>query len=238
MIRECSDKEYIAKITDYIIEGTVEKAESKWNEEKTSIFTYTDLKIKKYVKGNPFTENKLQIITSGGTVGKISQGIEDQPIFHQGKKVRIYFEKTNGEFSIVCGAMGGVEEIEISAQIANPASVYCAEQNGKLEIRKDKEDNEYGVCIFPNGGECEEWTFYRNECVSWDETIKILNSGQMARIRQVSDLEEVKLENAKELKLKNGKTILFKEPVFDEIFKEIKKCGDLCKNIDIDVLIE
>ena len=109
LIRECSDKSYITQKADYIIEGTVEKVESRWNEEKTGIFTYTDVAIENYVKGVPFAENKLQIVTPGGTVGEISQWVEDQPIFHDGKKVRIYFEEVNGEFSIVC-AQFGIEE--------------------------------------------------------------------------------------------------------------------------------
>lgn len=88
----------------------MEKVESEWNEEKTSIFTHTDLSVEKYVKGDPFAENKLQITTPGGTVGEISQWSEDRPIFHEGKKARIYFQKMNGEFSIVC-AQTGVEEI-------------------------------------------------------------------------------------------------------------------------------
>jgi putative hemolysin len=50
------------------------------------------------------------------------------------------------------------------AQLPNPASVYCLEQNGKLEIRKDKDENEYGVCIFTDGSKCEKWAFFRNEC--------------------------------------------------------------------------
>lgn len=107
---ECEDRNYINNAADYIIEGTIQNVESKWNEEKTSIFTYTDLVIEKYVKGTPFPENKLQIVTPGGTVGEISQDVEDQPIFHEGKKVRIYFQEMNGEFSIVC-AQFGVEEI-------------------------------------------------------------------------------------------------------------------------------
>ncbi|MBU4370189.1 hypothetical protein KKG58_05605 [Patescibacteria group bacterium] len=110
LIAECGDKNYITNKADYIIEGTVKNVESKWNEEKISIFTYTDLLIEKYVKGTPFAENKLQIVTPGGTVGKISQLVEDQPIFYDSKKVRIYFQETNGEFSIVC-AQFGVEEI-------------------------------------------------------------------------------------------------------------------------------
>ena len=110
LIAECADRSYITETSDYIIEGAVEKVESRWNEERTSIFTYIDLSIEKYVKGTPFTEDKLQIVTPGGTVGEISQWVEDQPIFHEGRKVRIYFKETNGEFSIVC-AQFGVEEI-------------------------------------------------------------------------------------------------------------------------------
>jgi putative hemolysin len=48
--------------------------------------------------------------------------------------------------------------------MANPASVYCHDQGYTLEIRKDAGGNEYGVCIFPDGSECEEWAFYRGTC--------------------------------------------------------------------------
>lgn len=50
-----------------------------------------------------------------------------------------------------------------NAQIANPASTYCIEQGGKLEIRENPE-GQYGVCILPDGTECEEWAYYRKEC--------------------------------------------------------------------------
>jgi len=109
LIQECTDKSYITQTADYIVEGTVEEVESRWNEGRTGIFTYTDLIIENYVKGAPFAENTLQIVTPGGTVGEITQAVEDQPIFHEGKKVRIYFQEANGEFSIVCGPFG-VEE--------------------------------------------------------------------------------------------------------------------------------
>jgi len=48
--------------------------------------------------------------------------------------------------------------------MANPASVYCINQSGKLEIRSDEQGNQYGVCIFDDGSECEEWKFFRGEC--------------------------------------------------------------------------
>ncbi len=50
------------------------------------------------------------------------------------------------------------------ARIANPASTYCVENNGKLEIREG-EKGQYGVCIFLDGSRCEEWSFLRSECV-------------------------------------------------------------------------
>ena len=109
LVKECADEAYRTEKADYIIEGTVEKVESRWNQERTGIFTYTELTIEKYVKGAPFVENKIQIVTPGGTVGEISQWVEDQPIFHEGKRVRIYFEEVNGVFFIVCGQFG-VEE--------------------------------------------------------------------------------------------------------------------------------
>jgi hypothetical protein len=41
--------------------------------------------------------------------------------------------------------------------------VYCEEQGYALEMRSD-ENGTYGVCIFPDGSECEEWAFFRGEC--------------------------------------------------------------------------
>lgn len=49
-------------------------------------------------------------------------------------------------------------------QLANPAAVYCQEQGNTYEIRSDEAGNQYGVCIFPDGSECEEWAYFRGEC--------------------------------------------------------------------------
>ncbi len=110
LIAECQDKQYIINTADYIVEGMVERVESNWNEDKSAILTHTNLSIEKYVKGAPFAENELQIVTPGGTVGDITQVVEDQSIFHEGKRVRIYFQEVDGEFHIVC-AQFGVEEL-------------------------------------------------------------------------------------------------------------------------------
>ncbi|MFA5742701.1 MAG: DUF333 domain-containing protein [Candidatus Paceibacterota bacterium] len=54
--------------------------------------------------------------------------------------------------------------ISDSAGVANPASVYCTKLGYKLEIRTEANGGQYGVCIFGDGQECEEWKFYRKEC--------------------------------------------------------------------------
>jgi inhibitor of cysteine peptidase len=51
------------------------------------------------------------------------------------------------------------------AAIANPASVYCVKAGGSLGIRTTDDGSQYGICKFPDGSECEEWAFYRGECM-------------------------------------------------------------------------
>lgn len=48
--------------------------------------------------------------------------------------------------------------------LPNPASVFCASQGGRLEIRQDAAGRQSGACILPDGSECEEWALFRNEC--------------------------------------------------------------------------
>lgn len=47
---------------------------------------------------------------------------------------------------------------------ANPASVFCEQQGNKLEIRTAVDGSQSGVCIFPDGSECDEWAYFRGEC--------------------------------------------------------------------------
>jgi putative hemolysin len=55
-----------------------------------------------------------------------------------------------------------------NANMPNPASVYCEENGGTLEIREDESGGQVGYCQFPDGSECEEWAFYRGECQPGD----------------------------------------------------------------------
>ena len=54
------------------------------------------------------------------------------------------------------------------ADMPNPASVFCEENDGTLEIREDESGGQVGYCVFEDGSECEEWAYYRGECQPGD----------------------------------------------------------------------
>lgn len=49
-------------------------------------------------------------------------------------------------------------------ELPNPAAVHCNEEGHQYEIREDEEGNQYGVCIFSDGSECDAWEYYEGEC--------------------------------------------------------------------------
>ena len=54
--------------------------------------------------------------------------------------------------------------------MANPASLYCVQQGFDSEIRTAADGSQSGVCVFPNGSECDEWAYFRGECQPADST--------------------------------------------------------------------
>ena len=63
-----------------------------------------------------------------------------------------------------CGSNEDAPPADEPVGLANPASVHCEEQGGELEIRTGDDGGEYGVCMFDDGTECEEWAYFREEC--------------------------------------------------------------------------
>ncbi len=61
----------------------------------------------------------------------------------------------------------------------NPASQYCVEQGGKLEIRNEA-NGQVGYCHLPNGQVVEEWKLFRDNqanCVSEEAQKLVGQSG-------------------------------------------------------------
>jgi uncharacterized protein len=67
-------------------------------------------------------------------------------------------------FSVLVVMMLLAAACQPKANLPNPASVYCEENDGTLEIRQDESGGQVGYCVFEDGSECEEWAFYRGEC--------------------------------------------------------------------------
>ncbi len=51
-----------------------------------------------------------------------------------------------------------------SAGLANPASENCIAQGGTLSIESRDDGGQYGVCVFEDNRQCEEWALMRGEC--------------------------------------------------------------------------
>ncbi len=47
-----------------------------------------------------------------------------------------------------------------NVQLANPASVYCEQRGGRLEL-VDEAAGQVGYCVLPDGRRVEEWAFFR-----------------------------------------------------------------------------
>jgi putative hemolysin len=50
------------------------------------------------------------------------------------------------------------------AQVANPASQRCAQEGGTLQIEQRPDGGQFGVCVFTDNRQCEEWALFRVEC--------------------------------------------------------------------------
>ena len=69
-------------------------------------------------------------------------------------------------FLLVVWMTGCVPEVQPEnppADMANPASVYCQGLGFKEEIRQN-ELGQFGVCVFPDGSECDSWDFLAGRC--------------------------------------------------------------------------
>jgi putative hemolysin len=78
-------------------------------------------------------------------------------------------------------AQGNVSETAGGgADMPNPASVYCEEQGGTLEIRTGADGGQVGICVFADGSECDEWALFRGECAPGGAPSSDIPQGQEA----------------------------------------------------------
>jgi hypothetical protein len=112
---QCKDRAYVDDTADYIIEGTVERIKVEHPGGRKTPITYNNVKIEKYIKGD-IKKSEIQIVVDWAQLGAIHTqlgAIPDYlyPSFHEGERVRIYFEMRNEKYFITCSVFG-IEKIE------------------------------------------------------------------------------------------------------------------------------
>ncbi len=45
--------------------------------------------------------------------------------------------------------------------LPNPASVFCIQRGGRVEIVRDRAGNDRGICILADGRRVDEWDYFR-----------------------------------------------------------------------------
>jgi len=90
----------------HILVGKVKAMESRWNREKTFIYTDVAVAVEEVLKGN-VKDNQLLIRHLGGQVGAIGQWTEHEPSFTKGENVKLYLkQEQSGVYTVVGGAKG------------------------------------------------------------------------------------------------------------------------------------
>lgn len=49
-------------------------------------------------------------------------------------------------------------------QLGNPASLRCIESGGMVRIEARPDGGQYGICVFVDNRQCEEWAMFRGQC--------------------------------------------------------------------------
>jgi putative hemolysin len=65
---------------------------------------------------------------------------------------------------VILWAVGAEAQAPAAPQLANPASVNCTQQGGTLTIERRPDGGQFGVCVFTDNYQCEEWALLRGEC--------------------------------------------------------------------------
>ena len=99
---------------DCIVIGKVEQMDSRWNQERTQIYTYVIVSVRQYIKSLPEIGKPKEIIIKimGGEVGDIGLKISDTPEFAQGEEVFLFVKIEKLPIFRVAGLFQGKYTVE------------------------------------------------------------------------------------------------------------------------------
>lgn len=125
--------------SDWVVIGTVENMESRWNDAHDYIYTYLTLSVDEYLK-NPLDETELTIQIPGGVVDDIEQKVSDTPEFEIGELVVLFLFDREGQKWVYGWEKGkySVGNGQI-AELGTSLSTFKEQINGILQHGVDHE---------------------------------------------------------------------------------------------------
>jgi hypothetical protein len=82
----------LTKGADVILIGKVSEQNSKWNEDKSRIFTEATIQVEEYLKGNT-NEGSIVVIYLGGEVGDVGELYTHMPRFEDDEEILVFLRK-------------------------------------------------------------------------------------------------------------------------------------------------
>ena len=136
--------EELTSEADSILIGKVEKIESRWNEERTLIYTYVTISVKQYTKTLSGVGEVQEIIVKvrGGEVGDIGLRVSDTPQFREGEEVFLFLRMEKLPLFSVAGLFQGkytIEEGRVKNRILGlevPLDSFISQIKGILQKAK------------------------------------------------------------------------------------------------------
>ncbi|MFH1283669.1 MAG: hypothetical protein ABII27_08400 [bacterium] len=89
-----------------IVRGKVVKKESFWDKERSIIFTRVTLKTNEVLKGAG-SEEEVEFVVPGGTVGSLKLWIEDAPELDEGEEALFFIHKNKYGQNVLVGLKQG-----------------------------------------------------------------------------------------------------------------------------------
>lgn len=107
------DLESLSRRADAVVQGRVKRLQSRWNGDRTRIFTEVELEVSEALKGAP--GKTVTLIQPGGVVGEIGQRVSGLASFEPGEEVVVFLEKRSEASYHVAGMAQGKLRVERSS---------------------------------------------------------------------------------------------------------------------------
>ncbi len=129
---------------DSILIGEVKEMESRWNEERTLIYTYVTISVSQYTKtlSGVGEVQEIMVKVPGGEVGDMGLKVSDTPQFREGEEVFLFLKMEKLPLFSVTGLFQGkytIEENRVKNRILGlevPLDSFISQIKGILEKAK------------------------------------------------------------------------------------------------------